>query len=322
MKRSALLGGMVWAGLVVRSALGPRLHWGAQQLGTIELLFLLGPLVVVPLGLELFVRLDDHADASGLVRAARWMQFSAALLVTASFFFERGFTAAALVLPWFFVGGLLAFHGLKILFSPAPKSLRAACVIASFLYLPIGCAWLIASRFGLNPMSFQEPIVLLTAVHFHFAGFAVPLMTCAAAQALAGPSVAVSRVLDAVTVGVLVGPGMLAAGFVVGPHLKLLAALLLVTSEAGLGFLFLVACRRLQPRWTRVLVGLSAASVLGAMGLAGVWAIGEFPLQPFVHLAEMAKFHGTANALGFTICGLLGWIFSQPGNTRRNRGEI
>ena len=121
---------------------------------------------------------------------------------------------------------------------------------------------------------------------------------------------------------VIVGPGMLAAGFVVGPHLKLMAALLLVTSEAGLAVLSLIACRRLQPRWTRVLVGLSAASVLGAMGLAGVWAIGEFPLQPFVHLAEMAKFHGTANALGFTICGLLGWIFSQPGKTRRNRGEI
>jgi hypothetical protein len=250
-KRSALLGGMVWSGLVVRSALGPGLHWGAQQLGTIELLFLLGPLVVVPLGLELFVRLDDHADASGLVRAAHWMQFSAALLVAASFFFERGSTAAALVLPWFFVGGLLACHGLKILFSPAPKSLRAACVIASFLYLPIGCAWLIASRFGLNPMSFQEPIVLLTAVHFHFAGFAAPLMTRAEAGALEDSSSVVRRMFNVVATGVLIGPGMLAAGFVVGPRLKLVAALLLVLSEAGLAVLFLVACRRLQPRWAR-----------------------------------------------------------------------
>jgi hypothetical protein len=243
-------------------------------------------------------------------------------LVIGSFYFERyferGAPAAALVLPWFFVGGLLCCHGLKLLISSGRKNRKAACVVASFLYLPIGCAWLVASRFGLNPMGFQEPIVLLTAVHFHFAGFAAPLMTCAAAKALDGASAAVSRVLDAVTVGVLVGPGMLAAGFVVGPHLKLMAALLLVTSEAGFAVLSLLACRRLQPRWTRVLVGLSAASVLGAMGLAGVWAIGEFPLQPFVHLSEMAKFHGTANALGFTICGLLGWIFLS----RETRGGI
>ena len=320
MKRSAFFGGVVWVTLASSSIGG--LHGRVPQLGLIELLFLLGPLVVLPLGLELFATFGNDAEASDLVRAARWVQFPAAVLVIGSFYVERGAPAAALVLPWFFVGGLLSCHGLKLLISPEWKTRKAACVVASFLYLPIGCAWLVASRFGLNPIGFQEPIVLLTAVHFHFAGFAVPLMTCAAANALAGPSVAASRALDAVTAGVLVGPGMLAAGFVVGPHLKLMAALLLVASEAGLGFLFLVACRRLQPGWTRVLIGLSAASVLGAMGLAGVWAIGEFPLQPFVHLAEMAKFHGTANALGFTICGLLGWIFSRSGKTRRNRGEI
>jgi hypothetical protein len=319
-KRSAFFAGMVWVMLVSCSISG--FHGGVPQLGLIELLFFLGPLVVVPLGLELFTRLNNYAETSKVARAARLVQFPAALLVFGSFYFERGTPAAVLALPWFVVGSLLGCHGLKRLISPGWKTRKAACVIASFLYLPIGCAWLVASRFGLNPIGFQEPIVLLTAVHFHFAGFAAPLMTCAAAKPLANPSVAVSRVLDAVAVGVLVGPGMLAAGFVVGPHLKLMAALLLVTSEAGLGFLFLVACRHLRPRWTRVLVGLSAASVFGAMGLAGVWAIGEFPLQQFVHLAEMAKFHGMANALGFTICGLLGWIFSQPGTTLQNRGEI
>jgi hypothetical protein len=92
-----------------------------------------------------------------------------------------------------------------------------------------------------------------------------------------------------------------------------------VVSEAGLAVFFLVAIRHLEPRWTRGFVALSAASLLGAMGLAALWAIGEFPLQQFVHLAEMAKFHGTANALGFTICGLLGWTFSQT--TRRNRAS-
>jgi hypothetical protein len=45
------------------------------------------------------------------------------------------------------------------------------------------------------------------------------------------------------------------------------------------------------------------------MILVGGWAIGEFPLQPFLHLDEMARFHGTANALGFVLCGLVGWNF-------------
>jgi hypothetical protein len=291
----------------------------ALQLGTIEKLFLLGPLVVVPLGLELFGRLETEIGGTWLIRAARAIQFPAALLAVASFFFERGPRATALVVPWFFVGGLVGCFGLLLLFSRSRKTLRIACVIASFLYLPIGSAWLIASRFGLNPVGFQEPIVLLTAVHFHFAGFAGPLMTAAAAGALERTSSTARKLFGVVAAGVLAGPGALAAGFVVGPHLKLAAALLLVVSEAGLAVFFLVAIRHLEPRWTRGFVALSAASLLGAMGLAALWAIGEFPLQQFVHLAEMAKFHGTANALGFTICGLLGWTFSQT--TRRNRAS-
>jgi hypothetical protein len=55
------------------------------------------------------------------------------------------------------------------------------------------------------------------------------------------------------------------------------------------------------------------------MTLAGVWAVGEFPLQPFVHLAEMAQFHGTADAFGFTLCGLLGWSWAAA--PKRGRSE-
>jgi hypothetical protein len=231
----------------------------------------------------------------------------------ASFLFPQGAAAAILALPWFCFGCFLGFWGLMSFIRGGFKSLRAICVTMSFSYLPIGCAWLVASRYGLNPMDFQEPIVLLTAVHFHFAGFAAPLLTRAAAAALGKTAVHTQRLFRAVAVGVLAGPGLLAAGFVIGPRLKLAAAMLLVASEIGLAFFFLAALKAMRPRLAQVLVAFSAASVLFAMVFAGVWAIGEFPLQPFVHLAQMAKFHGAANALGFTVCGLLGWTISIHG---------
>lgn len=322
MKRSALAGGAIWAGIVVASILGPTwdMRSAAQRLGVIELLFLLGPLVVVPLGLELFSRLENVASQNGFIRAARLLQFPAAILVMASFFFEHGVVATTLVVPWFVVGCLVGFRGLQLLVSHASKNLKMACVILSFSYLPVGCAWLIASRLGLTPINFQEPIVLLTAVHFHFAGFAAPLMTRALANVIDRGSLLARKIFSVVATGVLVGPGVLAAGFIVGPRLKVVAALVLVASEIGLALFFLAALRNLQPRWTRAFVAISAASVLGAMAFAAVWAISEFPLQPFVHLAEMAKFHGTANALGFTTCGLVGWISSLPEAAQENRG--
>ena len=81
-------------------------------------------------------------------------------------------------------------------------------------------------------------------------------------------------------------------------------------SEIGLSLFFLANIRALQPPLAQILVAISAASVLFAMVLAGVWAIGEFPLQPFVHLDQMARWHGTASSLGFILCGLVGWTIS------------
>jgi len=177
----------------------------------------------------------------------------------------------------------------------------------SFLYLPVGCAWLAASRLGMTPMGFQEPIVLLTAVHFHFAGFAAPLLAMAVASESKLEGLAARRIFMAVAAGVLAGPGLLAAGFVIGPRMKLAAALVVACSETGLALYFLIAVRNLRPRLAQAFVAISALSVLFAMAFAAVWAIGEFPLQPFVHLDQMARFHGTANAVGFVLCGLAGW---------------
>jgi YndJ-like protein len=306
MSRSATAGGVVWIGLAAAS----RMQW--TRLSAIELLFLLGPLVIVPLGLELCVRSVPEKGIWLPIRSAHRFQLPAALCATSSFWLQQGTGATILVLPWFGFSCFIGFIGLISLIRGEFKKLKAASMIVSFLYLPIGCAWLVASRLGLTPMGFQEPIVLLTAVHFHFAGFAAPLLALAAGSPIEKRSVALQEIFKVVATGVLAGPGLLAAGFVIGPRLKLAMALLVACSEIGLAVFFLADIRAMRPRLAQMFVTISAASVLFAMVLAGVWAIGEFPLQPFVHLDEMARFHGTANALGFILCGLVGWTLAAP----------
>jgi hypothetical protein len=308
--RNAIIGGICWAALAVGSVSG------FVRLGMIELLFLLGPMVIVPLGVELSTRLDRGDQNQKRMRFVRRIQIVAALCAVASFWFPQSTTAAILALPWLGFGCFLGFGGILRFVRGGYGNLRAICVTASFLYLPIGCAWLVASRYGLNPMGFQEPIVLLTAVHFHFAGFAAPLLTSAANDAASKTSVLTQRLFKVVATGVLAGPGMLAAGFVIGPQLKLAAALLLAASEIGLALCFLAVVRSVRPRLAQILIVSSAAAVVFAMVFAAVWAVGEYPLQPFVHLAQMAKFHGTANAFGFTLCGLLGWMLSAKGTAQ------
>jgi hypothetical protein len=314
MKRNATFGGVVWVGLVVAS----QSH--VARLTTIELLFLLGPLVVVPLGLELCPRLVRAEEIGVVPGAARWLQVPAALCAVGAFWSPPGITAAALALPWLGFGCVMGGVAVRNLIRGGLKSLNTACLIASFLYLPVGCAWLVASRLGISPMGFQEPIVLLTAVHFHFAGFAAPLLALAVQSGLQLRNSAPQSIFRIVAAGVLAGPGLLAAGFVIGPRVKLAAALVVACSEVALSIYFLAAIRTLRPRLAQTFVTASGVSVLFAMVLAAVWAIGEFPLQPFVHLDEMARFHGTANGIGFILCGLVGWTLAVSSQARRAGG--
>jgi len=305
-KRNAITGSIVWCSLLVASLTG------AIDLTWIELLFLLAPLVIVPLGLLLTDRLENGAGASLPESAARKIHLPAALMVVASFFFEPGILVAGFASAWILFCGLLALGGFARMLRGAFARLDALCPAIAFLYSLIGALWLVASRLGLNPMGFQEPIVLLTAVHFHYAGFAAALLARPVGRTLNESTsksfrLALSRI---VLCGVLIGPGLLSLGFVIGPRVKLAAALILALSEVGLATMFVVALKEISQFGAQLLLTIAAGSVAFSMALAAVWAIGEYPLQQFVNLDQMERFHGTANAFGFTLCGLLGWILA------------
>lgn len=305
MRRNAIVGSFLWCGLLLATISNMiNLTW-------IELLFLFAPLVIFPLGIILTDQLDQNA-ISYPERFGRTMQLPAAILATASFLFQPGILAATLAIPWLGVCVLFALGGALRIGRGAYAQLEQLCNAVSFLYLAVGGSWLFASRLGLQPMDFQEPIVLLTGIHFHYAGFAAPLLARSVARALTVSNGRESRavLLRVMIAGVLAAPGALALGFVIGPRTKLLAALLLAASEIGLAVSFVGALRNTGRLSAEILLTIAAASVGFSMAFAAIWAIGEYPLQPFVHLGEMEAFHGTANAFGFTLCGLLGWIFA------------
>jgi diphthamide biosynthesis methyltransferase len=58
----------------------------------------------------------------------------------------------------------------------------------------------------------------------------------------------------------------------------------------------------------RLLLGASGVSLFFAMTLAGLYAIRPLALPfPWLDLPAMRMAHGTLNALGFGLCGVLGW---------------
>jgi hypothetical protein len=282
---------------------------GVVQIGIIELIFLLAPLVIVPLALP-FVAETGHGRAGeflfGLVRVTQPVGAVGAIM---AFLLPGGLMAAIAAGGWLLVTVLMALIGLIRLWR---RGLRlqpeALCVDAGLLFLPIGAGWLVLARLGANPLGFGDIVVLLTAVHFHYAGFAAPIMTSLTGQALP-PTTTTTKWLYRVTAGgVIGGTPLVAAGITFSPLLELIGAIVLATSLISLAYLLTVivlpgmACRPAQ-----VLLGVSAGSLVVGMLLTYAFAFSEFSGHYLINIPHMARFHGPANAVGFALCGLAGW---------------
>ena len=330
----ATAGAATWAGLAVLARMG------IARIGVIELMFLFAPLVIVPLGLELG-RL--HGLGSGIGRAlaamAQTLQPLGAVLAVVAICLPPGGRAGVAAAGWMVVCGLIATAGvaelatvvfgsaagMENLTGEAPAAARAVVVPAipkiagcvARLDLAVGGAWLMASRLGWRPMGIQEPIGLLTAVHFHFAGFATAMIasaTLAFAEARIAGRVNLLRWLRGIMVLVIAMPFVVAAGFVISPVLKMVAAIVFSASVFGLAGFAWMCSAHVEDGTARRFLRAAAATVLVGMVFSGTYAVSDFVKSDLLPIPRMASTHGMLNAVGFCLCGLLGWIVD--GSTR------
>jgi hypothetical protein len=277
-----------------------------HALGPIELLFLLAPSVVVPLALRLAERAEGPTKASRL--ALRLQPWGAAAVVV-SFLMRRGPAAALVAAAWLIVTLLVAAHGLAWI-RRADGRRDDVTIAAGCLMLPVGGGWLVLSRLGATPLGFEEPLPLLTAVHFHYAAFATLVLVGLTTRA-AGDGAATR----AVAAGAIAGPPLLAAGITASPLLEIVAAAVFGAALCGLALLTLGSVAARARGLARVLLGLSAVSLLGGTGCAMAYAVGEYTGYGIFSLGQMARIHGPLNALGFVLAGLCGW-WALPRNLR------
>ena len=274
---------------------------GFIDLGALELLFLLAPLVIIPIGFGL---LTDPAPPLPLRIAFRLQPF-AAVLAAVSFIPAPGPAAAALAAPWFLVTCLAALAGLAMLKS-------GPLTIFALFFLPVGGIHLIVSRLGIDFLGFTEPILILTAVHFHYTGFGAPLLAARAAARVRN-----SRILIAIaSIGLIAAPPLVAAGFAFSSTLQTGAVLALSVGIYAAAFLQFKSLPSLASRPARDFLTLSSVSVLAGMALAVIYAVGEYTGARWIDIPMMGRTHGLLNGVGFILCGLLGWRFEAKSSHR------
>lgn len=302
---SALCGGALWLTL-----LSVRIEVYETEL--IQKVLLLGVLVIVPIGLWLVATPKRNSEHSLPYRLAVLTQPFGAAAVVCSFLIEPGFSAAALASLWLIVVALIGLFGLWRFLSRGVGPAEEFCIDAGLIYLTVGGVWLTMARLGSQPLGFGDTIVLLTAVHFHFAGFAAPILAGLAGRVPAGARGGRTLLCLAAT-GIITGIPLVAAGITSSPALALAGAIVISLGLVSLAVFVLK--RVVRSRYSlsaRLLLVVSSLSSVAAMVLACLYAYSIVVKQLWLDIPLMAMTHGIINAFGFTLCGLLAWTIIKP----------
>ena len=260
-----------------------------------DLLLLLSPFVLVPLGLRLIAH-SDLGPAAPRLSALGVMAPAFAMFAAASHLFDHGLLAAVLAVPWLCFTVAAAITAYTRLLSRRTATPAVGADIG-LVFLAVGAVWMVISRAGWNPLGFSDDIVRLTAVHFHYAGFALPIVASFAAVHLGRSPL--------IPVVATVSVPLTAIGITVGGWLEWGAATIMAL--AGLAVAGLL--RQLSTRVSGLaswLLGTSSVSLFAGMCLAIGWAWSVRFGWNFLGIEQMAATHGSLNALGFGLLGLIG----------------
>jgi hypothetical protein len=283
---------------------------------SIRVLVALGPVAVVPIGLAVTARpeADESLGSEGRIesilrtwtRLVRRLVWPAASAFAVALALPAGPLAAALTIPWVLVSALIGAGALVRFFSRERTKRFDPAELALDLghaYLPVGGAWALVHRADLGVLGFAGTAALLTAAHFHYAGFGA----CVLVGSLARSRSRRGGRLDAADLAALVLTGasvaLLAVGITVSRKLEVGAAWTLVV---GILLVARLAFRASAAESeARALTRVSASAGVFAAAFAAHFATVGFASLDGAALRRMMLFHAGVNAIGFVLLGLV-----------------
>lgn len=295
--------------IAIASAIAGAVLWLIALLGLpaplVARMLLAAPLVVVPLlltqiGRRPVLRRWGVRSIGGLTALV------AALPLLVAFALPPGIEAALLSLPWLTLTGAGAFGAARDLWAKRTHIVRMPGELvldAALGYLLVGAVFLTFDRAGLRPLGFPSPIILLTAVHFHVAGFGLTVIAGLTAERLRGrPCLGLPSSMGAL--GLVAGMPLTAIGFVSESSLLRGGAGLLVAVAGTLVACGLFAHLPDRRRWQDIVSRLAGGLLLAGMVLAAVWAADEVVGLNLIDIETMARTHGALNGLGVLLAAL------------------
>ncbi|MFT4972045.1 MAG: hypothetical protein ACI9XO_000866 [Paraglaciecola sp.] len=228
------------------------------------------------------------------------------LTLMMAFVLEKSEIAAILTLPWLLWTVWMALVRFQKWLKNKSFDIAHLNLLAASLFLPVGAAWAFADRLDFRPFDFDATITLLTAAHFNYAGFILALLTGLILSEFQNKW---ARLFG---IGVIIGVPLVAIGittshFLLPEIIETACVTILASSAFGIGFLHLIFAFKIKEnmRWLSALSGLA---LMAGMTLAMGYGWRYYVPISFLSIPWMYAVHGTLNAVGFALPGVLGWF--------------
>lgn len=209
-------------------------------------------------------------------------------------------------LIWWMYTVFLALYGILRLWKTKIHRIEETSVLFGLIYLAGGGFWFVAYAAHLQIMQFGSLIILLTAVHFHYSAFLIPIF-----NGLLGRITRKNRMLYSwITWVILLSPLLIALGITYSKTLDVIAVGIYMA--ALYLHAFLVFTTDFRSKTGKILIRLSSAVLMITITFSMIYSFGVFRQEITLTIHQMIWIHGFVNAFAVILPALIGWRIEAP----------
>lgn len=208
-------------------------------------------------------------------------------------------------LLWFAYTGIVALFGVSRLLERGWKPIEETAIDSAFIYLFLGGFWFFASVAKVSIMHFSSDIVLLTAAHFHYSAFLLPL----SAGLLGRKREKRSKVYDAIMFIIVISPMTVAIGITYSRILEFFAVFIYLCAIYGYGVY--VWRTKFNAISAKILLTLSSSTLMVTIMFSLIYSYGNFKQVMAITIAQMVWIHGVVNGIGVALPAFFGWMIEK-----------
>ncbi|MBT4012270.1 MAG: YndJ family transporter [Planctomycetaceae bacterium] len=216
---------------------------------------------------------------------------------------------------WMFViGGTSLWHFITTLVKNRTTTQRIPWehlpAAGGWLFIAVGGLWFTSLIVGKPLGVYDMEFTMLTALHFHFAGFALPVLTGQLIHFSTKNKRALINVLIITCPIMLVSIPAVGIGIACSPTIEVVASISLLTC-CILMAVCQIYCAGFIKSHGGWLLSISATALIASSIMAVIYSTGEYTGNQSLSIPIMIVSHGALNSLGFSLLGLVGWTICQ-----------